>query len=244
LVTLLGSTSSQFFQGISASSSAKAVTSTTAAAATGKAVTSAAFFKKNDNDKQATATAKSMHSTETDLFSFEEDGALMKDIEYLSSILADIVRTENPHVHELYTRLRKHGLDRANDPNNKSAFEDMKKLAFDISPVDALGVMRIFSLALNLVNCAEVNHKNRNLRRHEMEGHLDGVHVGPLPMIEVGLIINFWGNQEFNSYPYFFVSFIVYRIVQEEPWKLFWLKRVEQRKRFMPTSSNSKLKLC
>jgi hypothetical protein len=27
-----------------------------------------------------------------------------------------------------------------------------------------------------------------------MEGHLDGVHVGPLPMIEVGLMINFWGQ--------------------------------------------------
>ena len=25
-----------------------------------------------------------------------------------------------------------------------------------------------------------------------MEGHLDGVNVGPLPMIEVGLMINFW----------------------------------------------------
>ena len=185
LVTLLGSTSSQFFQGISASSSAKAVPSTkSAAASTDKTLTSAAFYKKKGNEEKK-ISSKSMHSTETDLFSFEEDGALMKDIEYLSSILADIVRTENPHVHELYTRLRKHGLDRANDPNNKSAFEDMKKLAFEISPVDALGVMRIFSLALNLVNCAEVHHKTRSLRRHEMEGHLDGVHIGPLPMIEV-----------------------------------------------------------
>jgi len=120
----------------------------------------------------------------------------MKDIEMLSNMLSEVVKRENPHVHELYNQLRKHGIDRAEDPDNIQAFEQMKKLARDISPTDALGILRVFSLALNLVNAAEVHHRLRALKRHEM--NLDD-HVGPLPMVEDsvrGTIETILGNEE------------------------------------------------
>ncbi len=114
----------------------------------------------------------------------EVDEKLMKDIEMLSNILSEIVQRENPHVHELYTKFRKHGLDRASDPNNVQAFQQMKKLARDISPIDALGIMRVFSLALNLVNAAEVHHKLRVMKEHELNDLHNRDNVGPLPMVE------------------------------------------------------------
>lgn len=39
-------------------------------------------------------------------------GPLLKDIELLSSILAEVVARENPQVHDLYCQLRQCGLDR------------------------------------------------------------------------------------------------------------------------------------
>jgi phosphoenolpyruvate carboxylase len=100
----------------------------------------------------------------------------------LSNMLSDVVKRENPQVHELYNKLRKHGIDRASDPDNKDAFEQMKKLARDISPIDALGIMRVFSVALNLVNAAEVHHRLRAMRDHELSAEDDN--VGPLPLVE------------------------------------------------------------
>ena len=72
---------------------------------------------------------------------------------------------------------------RAADPNNVQAFENMKQLAFDLHPVDTLGVMRIFSLALNLVNAAEVQHRLRLMREHEL-ALCKNNKVGPLPMLD------------------------------------------------------------
>ena len=108
----------------------------------------------------------------------------------LSNMLAQVVKSENPRVYDLYMQLRKHGLDRAADPNNTEAFQLMKKLSFDISPQDALGVMRVFSIALNLINSAEVHHKLRTMRQDEMtfskmnNDTLDESRIGPLPMVE------------------------------------------------------------
>lgn len=65
----------------------------------------------------------------------DEDAPLLRDIEMLSSMLADVVKKDNPHVHELFEQLRKHGLDRANNPDDIEAFKQMKKLAYDLSPV-------------------------------------------------------------------------------------------------------------
>lgn len=114
------------------------------------------------------------------------DKALIDDIEMLSAMLSTIVKKENPRVYDLYTQLRKHGIDRAENPNNTEAFEKMKKLSFDITPHDALGVMRVFSVALNLVNSAEVHHRMRILRQTELEACKIGKNNGPLPNVEDG----------------------------------------------------------
>ena len=97
------------------------------------------------------------------------DAPLMRDIEMLSNMLADVVKKDNPKVFELYNHLRNLGIIRASDPNNTNAFQEMKKIAFDITPHDTLGVMRTFSLALNLINSAEVHHRLRVVRTREME---------------------------------------------------------------------------
>ena len=113
------------------------------------------------------------------------DAPLVADIEMLSNMLAEVVKKENPTVYELYTRFRKHGMDRAADPNDVESIEIMKQLAHDITPRDALGVMKTFSIALNLVNAAEVNHRMRLVRLNEKASE-EGMNenVGPLPMIE------------------------------------------------------------
>ncbi len=65
----------------------------------------------------------------------EADAPLIADIEMLSNMLAEVVKRENPTVYDLYTRFRKHGMDRAGNPNDATPFEEMKKLAFDVSPI-------------------------------------------------------------------------------------------------------------
>lgn len=110
------------------------------------------------------------------------DAPLVSDIEMLSSMLAAVVERENPGVFEYYSRFRKLGMDRAANPDDATSFEDMKSLAQDVTPEDALGVMKTFSIALNLVNAAEVHHRMRLEREGEKD---DGEnHVGPLPMLE------------------------------------------------------------
>ena len=72
---------------------------------------------------------------------------------------------------------------RAANPDDVTPFEEMKKLAFDITPRDCLGVMKTFSIALNLVNAAEVHHRIRLVRGNENAEEFNH-HIGPLPMIE------------------------------------------------------------
>ena len=112
----------------------------------------------------------------------EVDEKLTRDIEMLSNMLSDVVKRENPKVYESYNQLRKHGIDRAADPNNINAFEQMKKLVRVVSPTEALGIMRVFSVALNLVNAAEVHHRLRSMKEDELARSDE--HVGPLPMVE------------------------------------------------------------
>lgn len=69
----------------------------------------------------------------------------------------------------------------AADINDSAALERIVGLAQNLSPKDALGVMRTFSLALNLVNAAEVHHRLRVIREFEMQPDRS---VGPLPMTE------------------------------------------------------------
>jgi phosphoenolpyruvate carboxylase len=135
----------------------------------------------------AAAMAEIKHQPLAQSSSLDEvaDAPLVADIEMLSNMLAEVVKKENPTVYELYTRFRKHGMDRAADPNDVESIEIMKQLAHDITPRDALGVMKTFSIALNLVNAAEVNHRMRLVRLNEKASE-EGMNenVGPLPMIE------------------------------------------------------------
>jgi hypothetical protein len=42
----------------------------------------------------------------------DEDSTLMKDIQMLNDILAELVERDNPEVHDLYCQFRQLGLDR------------------------------------------------------------------------------------------------------------------------------------
>jgi phosphoenolpyruvate carboxylase len=115
----------------------------------------------------------------------------MRDIDLLSDILADIVKKEDPIVHDLYTQFRRYGLERAADPNDNKALKQMIAQAKKLQPDQAKGVMRSFSIMLNLINAAEVQHRNRMVRRqHESivgdsEQQNNVVNTGgPLPMTE------------------------------------------------------------
>ena len=156
-------------------------------------LTSAFVKHNNDNDAVTTITEAATALTEdipsggdsgplsqaADLSA--ADAPLISDIEMLSNMLAEVVKRENPIVYDLYTRFRKHGMDRAANPDDARPFEEMKKLAYDVSPYDNLGVMKTFSIALNLVNAAEVNHRMRLVRMAERDAsHL----IGPLPNVE------------------------------------------------------------
>jgi len=113
----------------------------------------------------------------------EQDAPLIADIQMLSDMLSEVVKKENKQVYELYTQFRKLGMDRAANPDNAEApFEAMKKLAHDISPSDTLGVMKTFSIALNLVNAAEVHHRMRLVRNADLASSQQD--IGPLPMVE------------------------------------------------------------
>lgn len=154
-----------------------------------------AFVSKSKNNDIATAAASVVQAALADVIPSggdagplsqaadlsEADKPLIADIEMLSNMLAEVVKRENPTVYDLYTRFRKHGMDRAANPDDLKPLEEMKKLAHDVSPIDNLGVMKTFSIALNLVNAAEVNHRMRLVRQAEKDAlH----HVGPLPNVE------------------------------------------------------------
>jgi len=117
-------------------------------------------------------------------------GPLLEDIELLSGILGAVVESENPRVHDLYKQLRQYGIDRAYELNDgldstdgTRALEKMTFLAKQLDADEALGVMRTFSMALNLVNAAEVHHNVRIMKVREIDLHSDNT-CGPLPMVE------------------------------------------------------------
>jgi len=145
-----------------------------AVAAPGKATT------KPSSEKKTIATT-SKAEDESDA----EDKELMADIDFLHGILAEIVSKESPNVHKLFTELYKFGVTRAANPSDESSLDKMKQLSRDISPHNALSVLRVFSLALNLVNSAEVNHRLRLMRRKDDRNKEGG--VGPLPLVDDGM---------------------------------------------------------
>jgi len=111
----------------------------------------------------------------------DKDAPLLRDIELLSGILSDIVAKEDPAVHLLFDEFRDLGVERisAKDPNE--ALEKLVARAASLSAKESLGLVRSFSIMLNLVNSAEVHHRNRLLRLHESAKDTVG---GPLPLVE------------------------------------------------------------
>jgi phosphoenolpyruvate carboxylase len=118
----------------------------------------------------------------------DRDKKLMADIQLLSGILADIVKAEDPVVQDLYQQFRQFGLDRAADLNTSDITNKaLKKMIAAASKLDshqAFGVTRTFSIMLNLINSAEVQHRNRIMRQHEAGSPAATAEEGPLPLIE------------------------------------------------------------
>lgn len=73
---------------------------------------------------------------------------------------------------------------RASDIHDESSLQKMVKAAQKLTAAEALGVMRMFSLTLNLVNAAEVHHRFRNIRKFSKETEEKEGGSGPLPAIE------------------------------------------------------------
>lgn len=114
----------------------------------------------------------------------DRDAPLMKDIELVSNVLAEVVRRENEEVHDIFMRFRQHGLDRAQDISDAEPLQKMIECAKDLTPTNALGVMRLFAIALNLINAAEVQHRMRCMRQSELAADQISEVSGPLPMTE------------------------------------------------------------
>lgn len=114
----------------------------------------------------------------------DREAPLMADIELLSGILSDIVGAEDPSINQLYENFRRLGLERHNETASATTqhkLGEMIQAAAQLSPTEALGVMRTFSIMLNLVNSAEVQHRSRMVRRYQAR---DPHTSGPLPPLE------------------------------------------------------------
>ena len=112
------------------------------------------------------------------------DGVLLRDIKRLTKILGSVVERDNPEVYDIFSRFVAHGVNRQKDVNDAEPLSKMIQCAKDLSNENALGVMRLFSIALNLVNSAEVHHRMRVLRELEREADRESQVGGPLPMTE------------------------------------------------------------
>lgn len=121
------------------------------------------------------------------------EAPLIHDIELLGNILSEIVQSENPRVHDLFEEFRQYGLERAAESSNATAtagaattttaLGKMVARAASLTSKEALGLMRSFSIMLNLVNSAEVQHRQRSIRLKEASSSPE-VQGGPLPLVE------------------------------------------------------------
>lgn len=115
----------------------------------------------------------------------DRDAPLMADLELLSGILSDLVNREDPAVHSLYESFRKLGMKRAMDTTDTEALKQMVEEASKLTPAQAVGVTRTFSIMLNLVNAAEVHHRFRRLKESEKYwSDKQNAVPGPLPFVE------------------------------------------------------------
>lgn len=128
----------------------------------------------------------------------ESEKPLTDDIQLLALILSDIVEAESPTIHTLFEefcilgleRAAKLGLERVVKPDDETkqpepsldeVISQMIRKAAKLTHEEALGVLRSFTIMLNLLNSAEVHHRIRVLRRHASVSDTSG---GPLPMLE------------------------------------------------------------
>lgn len=113
----------------------------------------------------------------------QREAPLLADIELLSGILSELVNREDPKVHDLYENFRALGLERAANPSNdelsRSDLNKMVKAAASLTADEAIGVLRCFSVMLNLVNSAEVQHRRRLVRNFTANDAVGK--VSPLP---------------------------------------------------------------
>ncbi|KAL7561881.1 hypothetical protein ACA910_014256 [Epithemia clementina (nom. ined.)] len=110
------------------------------------------------------------------------DEPLMGDLNLLSQMLSDLVNHEDHAAHDLYEHFRQLGLERAQAIDNAKPLQQMVASAERLTAKEAVGVVRIFSIMLNLVNAAEVHHRFRNLRKYALADGNDS--EDPLPNIE------------------------------------------------------------
>lgn len=112
----------------------------------------------------------------------QREGPLLRDIDLLSQILGELVSNEDLESYKLYEEFRHYGLSRAGDPNNEDALKKMIQRAAELTADQAVVVTRSFSIMLNLVNSAEVHHRQRVTRQHDHEKN--DATIGPLPISE------------------------------------------------------------
>eukprot|EP01035_Chromulina_nebulosa_P020914 gene20913-27106_t len=108
----------------------------------------------------------------------EYTAPLLRDIDLLSSLLGEVIKSENECVFELYNKFKVHALARSN--GDAEELERMIQSSENISTVNALGVVRAFTQTLNLINAAEVHHRMRILRKVDVISNRQS----PLPMRE------------------------------------------------------------
>ena len=100
----------------------------------------------------------------------EKDLPLKEDIRFLGRILGDVVREqEGDEVFDLVETIRKSSIAylRDADANTKAEFESILN---DLTPVEAVQVVRAFSYFSHLANMAEDQHHIRRTRAHELAG--------------------------------------------------------------------------
>ncbi|MFK5981216.1 MAG: phosphoenolpyruvate carboxylase [Rhizobiaceae bacterium] len=100
----------------------------------------------------------------------EKDLPLKEDIRFLGRILGDVVRElEGDEVFDLVETIRKSSIAylRDADADTKAEFESILN---DLTPAEAVEVVRAFSYFSHLANMAEDQHHIRRTRAHELAG--------------------------------------------------------------------------
>ena len=153
--------------------------------------------KARSDSAAAVATTPAVQLSQTTLDHVRE-APLLADIELLSQLLSNLVNSEDSTTHTLYEFFRIAGLERASHPHTTTseALRRMIDRAAVMTADQAVGVMRTFSIMLNLVNSAEVTHRTRIAQQHELvveqqQTAKEQAHdvkskstVGPLPLFE------------------------------------------------------------